>query len=158
MDFGFIFQRSKNIERYESFQGINGETVYLIVADHCTDVIWGIATSGKAPPIAWMNRWFAQYKPHSVPFHYTVMDEGGEMANNPDLLGLLDKHGYDISPTAPDSSFQNSPGERPHQDSGTSLRAMLHGASLPNKFWHFSFYYHFADPPLPPTCLSWCPT
>jgi hypothetical protein len=70
------------------------------------------------------------------------MDEGGEMAKNPDVLRLLEHHGYDVRPTAPDSSFQNAPGERPHQDIGTSLRAMLHGASLPNKCWPFAFYYH----------------
>jgi hypothetical protein len=70
------------------------------------------------------------------------MDEGGEMAKNPDVLRLLEHHGYYVRPTAPDSSFQNAPGERPHQDVGNSLRAMLHGASLPNKFWSFAFYYH----------------
>jgi hypothetical protein len=132
MDFGFIVQQSKEIELYKRFQGINGETAYLIVADNCTDVLWGITTSGKAPPIAWMNRWFAQYKPFSAPFYYTVMDEGVDMSKNPDVLGLLEKRGYDVRPTALDSSFQNAPGERPHQDRGTSLRAMLHGASLPN--------------------------
>jgi hypothetical protein len=142
MDFGFIVQRSNNVERFESFQGINGETSYLIVADHFTDVLWGIATDGKAPPISWLNRWFAQYKPSSAPFYYAAMDEGGEMAKNPDVLRLLEHHGYDVRPTAPDSSFQNAPGERPHQDIGTSLRAMLHGASLPNKCWPFAFYYH----------------
>jgi hypothetical protein len=77
MDFGFIIQRSKNVGRFESFQGINGETAYLIVADHCTDVLRGIATDGKAPPIAWMNRWFAQYKSSASPFYYVAMDEGG---------------------------------------------------------------------------------
>jgi hypothetical protein len=34
MDFGVIVQRSKNVELFESFLGINGETAYLIVADH----------------------------------------------------------------------------------------------------------------------------
>jgi hypothetical protein len=142
MDFGFIVQRSKSVERFESFQGINGETAYLIVADHCMDVLWGIATDGKAPPIVWLNRWFAQYTPSAAPFYYAALDEGGEMAKNPDVLRLLERHGYGVRPTAPDSSFQNAPGERPHQDIGTSLRAMLHSASLPNKFWPFAFYYH----------------
>jgi hypothetical protein len=77
IDFGFIVQRSKNIQRFESFQGINSETVYLIVADHCTNVLWGIATDGKSPCIAWLNRRFAQYKPSAAPFYYSAMDEGG---------------------------------------------------------------------------------
>jgi hypothetical protein len=98
--------------------------------------------AGKAPPIAWVNRWFAQYKPHSARFHYAVMDEGGEMDKNTNVLGLLDKYGYDVRPTAPDLSFQNVPGERPHQDIDASLRTMLHGVSLPKKFWMFAFYFN----------------
>jgi hypothetical protein len=108
MDFGVILQRSKNIERYERFQGTNGKTAYLIIAehyerfqgnngktayliidDHCTDIIWGISTAGKAPPLAWLNRWLAQYKPSSATFHCAEIDEGVEMANNPDVLGLI---------------------------------------------------------------------
>jgi hypothetical protein len=77
MEFGFIEQWSKNIQCFESFQVINGETVYLIVADHCMDVLWGIAADGEAPPIAWLNRWFAQYKPSAAPFYYSDMGEGG---------------------------------------------------------------------------------
>jgi hypothetical protein len=42
------------------------------------------------------------------------------MAKNPDVLRLLKHHVYDVRPTAPDSSFQNDPGERPHQDIVTS--------------------------------------
>jgi hypothetical protein len=80
-----------------------------------------------------MNRWFAQYRLSSATFYYAAMDEGGEITKNHDVIGLLEKYGYDTRPTAPASSFQNAPGERPHQDTGTSLRAMLHGASLPSK-------------------------
>jgi hypothetical protein len=51
MDFGFIVQQSKNVERFESFQGINGETAYLIVTDHCTDVLWASLLMGRPHPL-----------------------------------------------------------------------------------------------------------
>jgi hypothetical protein len=41
------------------------------------------------------------------------MVDGGEMARNPDVLALLEKHNYSVRPTAPDLSFQNAPDERP---------------------------------------------
>jgi hypothetical protein len=50
-------------------------------------------------------------------------------------------HAYAIRPTAPESSFQNAPGERPHQDIGASLHVILRGANLENKFWPFAFNY-----------------
>jgi hypothetical protein len=46
MEFGFIVQRSTCIERYESFHGINGETTYLIIADHYADILWGMNMAG----------------------------------------------------------------------------------------------------------------
>jgi hypothetical protein len=61
LDFGFIVQRSKDISRYEKFLGLNGESSYLLLADHKTGVLFGITTIGKSPPLAWMNRWFVQY-------------------------------------------------------------------------------------------------
>jgi hypothetical protein len=66
------------------------------------------------------------------------------MARNPNVLDLLEKHDYIVRPTAPDSSFQNAPGERPHSTItiANTLRTMLHGAGLPNKFWPFTFNHY----------------
>jgi hypothetical protein len=141
LDFGFIVQRSKDIARYEKFLGLNGESAYLLLADHHTDMLFGIVTMSKAPPLAWMNRWFAQYRPSQVFYRYACMDGGGEIANNGDVQKLLAHHGYALRPTAPASSFQNAPGERPRQDIGAGLQVMLRGANLENKCWPFAFNY-----------------
>jgi hypothetical protein len=69
------------------------------------------------------------------------MDVGGELANNGDVHELLAHHDYAILPTAPASSFQNAPGERPHHNIGATLQIILHGANLENKFWPFAFNY-----------------
>jgi hypothetical protein len=66
LDFGFIVQRSNDLARYEKFLGLNGESAYLLLADHKTDVLFGISTVDKSPPLAWMNRWLAQYRPSEL--------------------------------------------------------------------------------------------
>jgi hypothetical protein len=141
LDLGFIVQRSKDLARYEKILGLNGETAYLLPADHKTDKLFGIATVGKAPPLAWMNRWLTQYRPSQVPCRYACMYGGGELSNNGDVQKLLTHNGYTLRPTAPDLSFQNAPGERPHQDIGAGLQVMLRGANLENEFWPFDFNY-----------------
>jgi hypothetical protein len=133
LDFGFIVQRSKDLSRYVKFLGLNGETAYLLLADHKMDMLFGIATVGKSPPLAWLNRWLDQYRPSQVAFRYACMEGGGELANNGDIQKLLAHNAYAIFPTAPASLFQNAPGERPHQDIGASLQVMLRGANLENK-------------------------
>jgi hypothetical protein len=60
-DFVFIVQRSKDLARYKKILGLNGETDYLLIADHKTDKLFGIATVCKAPPLAWISRWLTQY-------------------------------------------------------------------------------------------------
>jgi hypothetical protein len=57
VDWGLIFQGSKTKGRYEKLVGINNETAYLIIADHATDVLWGVSSNGKGSPIDW----FSQY-------------------------------------------------------------------------------------------------
>jgi hypothetical protein len=121
LDFGFIVQRSKDMACFEKFMGLNGETAYLPLSDHKSDMLFGIATIGKSPPLSWLNRWLAQYRPSDVSFRYACMDGGGELSNNGEVQKLLAHHGYAIIPTSPASSFQNAPGERPHQDIGAAL-------------------------------------
>jgi hypothetical protein len=69
------------------------------------------------------------------------MDGGGEMVNNGEVQKLLAHHVYNIQPSAPASSFQNAPGERPHQDSGYALHVLLRISNMENKFWPFAFNY-----------------
>jgi hypothetical protein len=67
------------------------------------------------------------------------MDGRGELANNGDVQKLLAHRGYTLRPTAPASSFQNAPGERPHQDIGAGLQVMLRGTNLENNLFAIRF-------------------
>eukprot|EP00957_Ditylum_brightwellii_P164469 12521842-Ditylum_brightwellii.AAC.1 len=50
-----------------------------------------------------------------------VTDQGSELGRNVEVKKLLTKYGYDIRPTGPDASHQNSPQERPHETIGMQL-------------------------------------
>jgi hypothetical protein len=89
MDFGFIVQRSKDTTRFKKVMGINCDTAYLLISDHFSDHLWSLAVTGKIPPIAWLNRWFTQFRPSSAKFRYTSMDDSGVLAHNPNVLALL---------------------------------------------------------------------
>eukprot|EP00957_Ditylum_brightwellii_P029521 2230740-Ditylum_brightwellii.AAC.1 len=70
------------------------------------------------------------------------MDLGSELGRNVEVKKLVTKHGYDIRPTGPDPSHQNSPGERPHKTIGDAVRSMLEGSGLPEKLWSHTLYYY----------------
>ena len=119
--------------------GIDGSQAYLLVTDHKSGHIWGVTSDKKGPPLAWLNKLLARIKPEGVKGHYIMMDLGGELGKNKAVLELLKKHDYDIRPTSPDSSHQNTLGEQPHETIGDAMRAMLLGAKLYLKYWPYFF-------------------
>eukprot|EP00957_Ditylum_brightwellii_P202676 15331261-Ditylum_brightwellii.AAC.1 len=57
---------------------------------------------------------------------------------------MLTKHGYNIRPTDPNASHQNSLAERPQKTIGDAIRLMLEGTGLHEKFWSYALY-HYAE-------------
>eukprot|EP00957_Ditylum_brightwellii_P121180 9241990-Ditylum_brightwellii.AAC.1 len=53
------------------------------------------------------------------------MDLGSELGRNEDVKALLIKHRYNIQPTAPDASYQNSSAEQPHETIGNAIRVYV---------------------------------
>ena len=142
VDFGFMVQQSKNSQRMERLQGLNGETCYCLVVDHFSGRLYGECFASKAPPIDFLNRWLLLHGlPKDVPNKYVRMDNGGELGNCRAIVDLFENAGYAVEPTAPDSSHQNGPVERPHQTIADAIRTMLGGAGLPPKFWPYAFYH-----------------
>jgi hypothetical protein len=143
VDFGFLVQGSKDSARKQRLQGLNGETCYCLVVDHFSGTLYGETFRTKAPPTDFINRWLAQHAPaRDIPDRYVRFDLGGELGHSPEIVKLFEDAGYHVEPTAPDSSHQNAPGERPHQTIGDALRAMLGGAGLEAKFWPYAFHHH----------------
>ena len=142
VDFGFLVQQSQDTERHRRLQGLNGETCYCLLVDHYSGTLYGETFRSKAPPIDFLNRWLAQHGLGTdVPGKYVRFDLGGELGRCTEIVDLFERAGYRVEPTAPASSHQNGPGERPHQTIGDGLRAMLKGAGLEPKFWPYAFHH-----------------
>ena len=144
IDFGFMVQKSSDEQRIKRLQGLHGETCYCLITDHHSGRLFGGTFCSKAPPIDFLNRWLALHGlPQDVPNKYVRFDNGGELGKCREVVDLFEKAGYHVEPTAPDSSHQNGPGERPHQTIGDAIRAMLvRGAGLPVKFWPYAFHHY----------------
>ena len=50
-DWGFVVQKSKNKTRLRQLEGEHGEQAFLIVADHFSGMLYGMAAGSKAPPL-----------------------------------------------------------------------------------------------------------
>ena len=140
IDFSFSGMKSANSDRRKNYEGINGETAWILVSDHFTGMKHGDTRISKASPLVWLEHFFSQYNP-KCSNKYVHLDQGGELFNNPDVRNLFSTYGYEILPTGADSSHQNGPVERAHRTLGNSIRALLTGAHLPIKFWPYAFYH-----------------
>jgi hypothetical protein len=72
------------------------------------------------------------------------MDLRGELGRRQEVLDLFTQTGFVVEPTAPNSSHQNGPVERPRREFGNLILAMLSGASLAPRFEQFAFIICFA--------------
>ena len=140
IDFGFFVQRSSDSSRLLQLCGLNGKTCYCLIVCHFSGMLFGEPFCSKAPPLDFINRWLARYGlPLTVADKYVRMDQGGELGRCPEVLRLFESAGYTVELTAPDSSHQNGPSERPHRTIGDAVRTMLAGANLELRFWPYTF-------------------
>eukprot|EP00957_Ditylum_brightwellii_P009278 701885-Ditylum_brightwellii.AAC.1 len=142
IDFGFRVRKSKNKDRMKKLTSLDGSMVCTIVTDHYSDAIWTICTASKHPPIAWLNKVLSKFERKGE--RYVVLDLGGELGKHPEVRLLLQQHGYNVHPTAPDASCQNTLRECPHQIIANTIRMMLEGANLPETYWIYALY-HYTD-------------
>ena len=141
IDFAFTGQASKNTKRKDTYTGINGETCYILIADHHTSALDGVTRVSKGSPLLWLRKWLDTHSP-DVDDKYVVLDQGGELYNNPKVRALFEEFHYAVHPTGTDSSHQNGPCERAHQSIGDALRSMLLGAHLDPRFWPHAFNHY----------------
>ena len=141
IDFSFSGMKSSDTDRRSDYEGINGETSWIVVTDHFTGMKHGDTRISKAAPVSWLRHFLDQYKPRHCHSLYVHMDQGGELYNNPKIRNLFSFYGYAIHPTGADASHQNGPAERAHRTLANTIRALLLGADLDIKFWPYAFYH-----------------
>ena len=129
-----------NIHRDEEYLGLNGETSWILVTDHFSRMKHGDTRVSKASPVEWLRNFLENHAP-KCPDKYVFLDQGGKLYNNPVVIQLFKRFGYDIQVTGADASNQNGPVEQGHGVVANAIRAMLLGASLPIKFWPYAFHH-----------------
>jgi len=143
IDFGFMVQHSSNSEQVQQLTGLHGETCYCLITDHYSGMLHGAVFHSKAPPIEFLNTWLAQYSlPNSIADKYVRFNLSGELGCCTEVVKLFQHAGYAVEPTAPNSSHQNGPSERPHRSIAEGLQVMLGGTALETKFWPYAFEHY----------------
>ena len=146
LDFAFsgIVQKDKDGGIIESTQkdveGLNGETSWILISDAFTRMMHGDCRLSKASPIKYLKSFLEQYSPE-MENKWVVMDQGGELYNNPEVVNLFKFYKYKIYPTGADASHQNGPVERGHRSVLTFIKSLLIGAGLETKFWPYAFMH-----------------
>eukprot|EP00957_Ditylum_brightwellii_P027006 2042400-Ditylum_brightwellii.AAC.1 len=87
--------------------------------------MWTVCTPNKKPPISWFNKLLTKFVCKGE--QYASLDLQGKVGKYPEVKLLLEKHGYNVRLTAPDTSHQNAPGEQPHQSIANGIQKMLEG-------------------------------
>ena len=97
LDFGFICQKSKNADREEEVTRDESNGACLLLYDHKTPYLSGIATTNKVVPIKWMRSWLSNNAPNSNIYNdmYVRMDLG-ECGNKGEVRTLWREYGYTI--------------------------------------------------------------
>ena len=101
-------------------EGINGETAWILISDAQTKMLHGDTRTSKASPIKYLESFLEQYSPN-VSNKFVVLDQGGELYGNPEILNLFCKYKYQIFPTGSDLSCSNGAVERAHRTITTSV-------------------------------------
>ena len=141
MDFGFIKaldtesdEKLKNL--IKSYDGFNS---YLLIIDKKTRYIWVFLSESKHPPVATVDKFLTKFGiPQDKRDNLNLVvrtDQGGELSGNERFQNILSLHGYALETTAAGSSSQNGLAEQLNETIGNTLRAMLLGSGLPDKYW-----------------------
>ena len=129
-DFSFSRIHSSDSDCQENFEGINGETAWILITDHFTGIFKNNQIS-KAAPVQWLEHFIAQYNPLCRDNKYVFVDQWSGLFNNPEVVTKL---GYTIHPTHANASNQNGPAKCGHQPIANMMQAILTGSNLDIKF------------------------
>jgi hypothetical protein len=92
LDFGFIFQRPSTRTAMTNYGASMGKPPTF----SSWTTTWTIFGALLHMENILLNRWLTQYHPASVPYRYTVMDNGGELVNNGEVLQILEFHEHTL--------------------------------------------------------------
>ena len=105
MDWGFMCQKSNDVQQYNNLKTINVNTAYLLIGDHCTPFLDGICANGKSLPLLWLHSWLTKHKPKDTTDCYCRVDQGSELGRSVAFRKILAHYGYKLEPTGADAPW-----------------------------------------------------
>ena len=98
IDFGFITQQSKNVDRYKSLEGVDGENCYVLLKCRKSRLKSTKPAKNKTPPIKWLSKFLAAHAPDKLKVGHMIchMDKGGDLGKSTQVCKLLSYYGYSI--------------------------------------------------------------
>ena len=91
IDFGFSgrvsYDKEGNVipSSLKDIEGLNGETAWILISDAQTKMYHGDTRLIKASPIKYLESFLQEYSPN-VSNKFVVLDQGGELYCNPEVL------------------------------------------------------------------------
>ena len=119
-------------------EGINGESVWILICDAQNKILHGNCQTSKALPVKLLESFLQEYSP-TYDGKFVMLDQGGELYCNLEIHNLFRKFGYEVQCTGADASNQNGPVECAHRTISNSIWALLFGSELSTCFWPYTF-------------------
>ena len=112
---------------------MNGESAWILICDAQTKILHGDCQKSKASPVKYLKSFLQEYSP-TCEDKFVMLDQGGELYQNPEICNLFCKFGYEVRCTGADASKQNGPVEYAHCTISNSIWILLFGSGLPTCF------------------------
>ena len=141
IDFGFVRGKdwAKKTTDNKLVTSIDNCRAYCLVIDRRSRYIWVFHTRTKDPPIEQLKGLLDQLKAKvSTTYKTVTTDNGGELAKSHAFQKMIDESGYILKTTGAFSSAQNGLAERPNQDLGRMMRALLYSSGKGSEYWTYA--------------------
>jgi hypothetical protein len=78
IDVGCMFQSSKNAAHAKRLTAINDNTLYCILYDFYSELVFGVTSRGKTVPLAWLHILLTRIAPLGTPDRIVCLDIRGD--------------------------------------------------------------------------------
>jgi hypothetical protein len=116
----------------KTVMSIDSNWAYLLIIDRAARDIWIFVSKTKHPPIA--QDCFKGLRCNAT----VTTDLGGESGKSIVFQKALNEANYTLHTTGTLSSAQNGMAEKPNQDLGQIMRALLYSSDLGSQYWSYA--------------------
>ena len=129
-------QQSKNVERYNSLEGVDGENCYILLKCRKSRLKLTKLAKNKTPLIEQLAKFLAANALDKLKVGTMIcrMDKSKDLGKSIQICKLLSHYGYSIEPTATGKSRQNGFVVVENREIGRRLQYMYYGSNMKFKY------------------------